>query len=64
MYIYKYIYIYMYIYVDKHKVIVYVKTKHIYVDIEKDVEMFDTWNYQVEGPLPTGKNFIRLMKNN
>ena len=59
-----YIYIYIYI-VDTNNVIVYVKTEHTYVDLEKDVEMFDTWNYEAEGPLPTGeKSVIRLMKSN
>ena len=57
--------IYIYIYVDTNNIIVYIKTEHIYVDLEKDVEMFDTWNYEVEGQLPTGKKGgIRLMKNN
>ena len=51
----------LYIYVDTNNVIVYVKTKHTYVD----VEMFDTWNYEAEGPLPTGKkSVVRLMKSN
>ena len=62
MYVCIYIYINIYIYIY---VIVYVKTEHIYVDLEKDVEMFDTWNYEAEGPLPTGeKSVIRLMKSN
>ena len=40
-----YIYIYIYI-VDTNNVIVYVKTEHTYVDLEKDVEMFDTLNHE------------------
>ena len=42
------------------------KTKEIYIDIGKHVETrFDTWNYELERPLPKGKNkiVIRLMKD-
>ena len=34
-----------------------IKTKDFYKDIAGDVEkMFDTSNYEVDRPLPTGKN--------
>ena len=51
---------------DTNKIIVYVKTEHSYVDFGKNVEIHVTWNYELEGPLPTGKDkdVIRLMKNN
>ena len=36
---------------------VYIKTDDIYKDIAEDVETrFDTSNYQLERPLPKGKN--------
>ena len=35
----------------------YIKTKYIYVDITKNVEtIFDTSNYDLDIPLPKGKN--------
>ena len=38
-------------------IIVYIKTKDIYVDIAKLVETrFDTSNYELEKPLPKGKS--------
>ena len=37
--------------------IVYIKTEVIYSDIAKDVETrFDTVNYELDRPLPKGKN--------
>ena len=34
----------------------YIKTEDIYIDIDKDVKTrFDTWNYELESPLPRGK---------
>ena len=44
----------------------HIKTKHFYEDIKDDVECkFDTSNYFVNRPLPTGKNkkVIGLMKD-
>ena len=36
---------------------VYIETQHIYVDIAKDTETIsDTSNYELERPLPRGKN--------
>ena len=46
--------------------IVYIKADDIYIDIAGDVETkFDTWNYELDKPLPKGKNkkLIGLMKN-
>ena len=44
-------------YMDKAIFIVYIKTENIFGDIAKDVETrFDTLNYELEGPLPKGKN--------
>ena len=46
--------------------IVHVKTDDIYKDIAEDVKArFDTSNYELDGPLPKGKNkkVIRLMKD-
>ena len=43
-----------------------IKTKDFYTDIANDVEkMFDTSNYEVDRPLPTGENkkIIGLMKD-
>ena len=43
-----------------------IKTNDFYKDISNDVEnRFDTSNYEVNRPLPTGKNkkFIGLMKD-
>ena len=45
--------------------IVYIKTNDIYRDIAEDVETrFDTPNYELERPLPKGRNkkLIALMK--
>ena len=43
--------------------VVYIKTEDIYVDIAKDVETrFDTSNYELETPLPKGKNKIIIYK--
>ena len=45
--------------------IVHIKIKDIYVDIAKDVDTrFDVWNYELDIPLPKGKNktVIGLMK--
>ena len=44
----------------------HIKTEDIYVDITKDVETrIGTWNYELEIPLPKGKNLkiIQFMKN-
>ena len=46
--------------------IVQVKTDDIYKDIAEDVKArFDTSDYELDGPLPKGKNkkVIRLMKD-
>ena len=51
---------------DADSLIVYIKTEDIYVDIAKDFEArFDTSNYELERPLPKGKNkkVIGLMKD-
>ena len=53
-------------YMDTHSLIPIIKTKDFYEDIADDVEKrFDTSNYEVDRPLPTGKNKkeIGLMKN-
>ena len=48
-------------YVDTDSFITHVKTKDFYKDIEDDVEeRFDTSNYEVNRPLPTGMNKKRL----
>ena len=45
-----------YIYTDI-SFIVYIKTDDIYKDIAEDVETrFDTSNYELDRPLPKGKN--------
>ena len=52
--------------VDTDRFIVHIKTNDFYKDIANDVEKrFDTSNYQVNRPLPTGKNkkVIGLMKD-
>ena len=37
---------------------VYIKTEGIYIDVVKDVETrFDTSNYELDRPLPKGKNY-------
>ena len=53
-------------YMDKDSFIVYKKTDDIYKDIAEDVETrFDTSNYELDRPLPKGKNkkVIRLIKD-
>ena len=42
---------------DTKSLVVYKKVKDISLDIAKDVETrFDTSNYELERPLPKGKN--------
>ena len=51
---------------DKDSIIVYIKTNNIYKDITENVETrFHTSNYEVDRPLPKGKNkeVIGLMKD-
>ena len=51
---------------DTDSFIVYIKTEDIYKDIAEDVETrFDTSNYELDRPLPKGKNkkVIGLMKD-
>ena len=51
---------------DTDSFIINIKTKDFYEDIANDVEKrFDTSNYEVDRPLPTGKNkiVIGLMKD-
>ena len=51
---------------DTDSLIVYIKTDYIYKDIAEDVETrFDTSNYELDRPLPKGKNkkAIGLIKN-
>ena len=44
-------------YMDTDSFIMHIKTEDFYKDIADDVEKrFDTSNYEVTGPLPTGKN--------
>ena len=44
-------------YMDTDSFIMHIKTKHLYEDIANDVEKrFDTSNYEVNRPLPIGKN--------
>ena len=51
-------------YMDTDSFIMHIKTEDFYKDIANDVEKrFDTSNYEVNKPLPTGKNKIRLMKD-
>ena len=53
-------------YMDTDSFIMKIKTNHFYEDIASDVEnRFDTSNYEVNRPLPTGKNkkVIGLMKD-
>ena len=50
---------------DTDSFIMNIKTNYFYENIANDVEnRFDTSNYEVNRPLPTGKNkkVIRLMK--
>ena len=52
-------------YMDTDRFIINIKTEDFYEDIANDVEkIFDTTNYDVSRPLPTGKNkkVIGLMK--
>ena len=53
-------------YMDTDSFIMNIKTNDFYKDISDDVDnRFDTSNYEVKGPLPTGKNkkVIGLMKD-
>ena len=53
-------------YMDTDSFIINIKTEYFYKDIANDVEKrFDTANYEVNRPLPTGKNkkVIGLMKD-
>ena len=53
-------------YMDTDSVVMNIKTEDFYKDIANDVEKrFDTSNYEVDRPLPTGKNknIIGLMKD-
>ena len=53
-------------YMDTDSFVMHVKTNDFYKDIASDVEnRFDTSNYEVNRPLPTGKNkkVIGLMKD-
>ena len=53
-------------YMDTDSFIMNIKTEDFYEDIAKDVEKrFDTSNYEVNRPLPTGRNkkVIGLMKD-
>ena len=53
-------------YMDTDSFIMHIKTEDFYKDIADDVECkFDTSNYEVDRPLPTGKNkkVIGLMKD-
>ena len=53
-------------YMDTDSFVMNIKTKDFYKDISSDVDKrFDTSNYEVNRPLPTGKNkkVIGLMKD-
>ena len=53
-------------YMDTDSFVMHIKTNDFYKDIANDVEnRFDTSNYEVNRPLPTGKNkkIIGLMKD-
>ena len=53
-------------YMDSDSFTVHVKTDDIYKDKAEDVETrFNTWNIEIDRPLPTGKNkkVIGLMKD-
>ena len=53
-------------YMDTESFIIYIKTEDFYKDIADDVECkFDKSNYELDRPLPTGKNkkVIGLMKD-
>ena len=44
-------------FMDTDSFIVHVKTDHIYKDIAEDVETrYDTSNFEIDRPLPKGKN--------
>ena len=52
--------------IDTNSFIVYIKADFIYKDIPEDIETkFDPSNYNLDGPLPKGKNkkVIVLMKD-
>ena len=54
------------LYIDTDSFIVYIKTDGIYKDIAEDAQIrFDTSNYELDRPLPKGKNkkIIGLMKH-
>ena len=53
-------------YMDTDSFIIYIKTEHFYKDMADNVEKrFDTSDYKVDRPLPTGKNkkVVGLMKD-
>ena len=53
-------------YMDTDSFIMHIKTEYFYKDIANDAEKrFDTSNYEVNSPLPTGKNkkVIGLMED-
>ena len=53
-------------YMDTNSFILYIKTDDFYIDIAEDLETrFDISNYELDRPLPKGKNkkVIGLMKN-
>ena len=51
-------------YMDTDSFIIYIKTEDFYKDIADDVECkFDTSNYEVDRPLPTGKNDEVVLKS-
>ena len=51
-------------YMDTHGLIMNIKKKDFYKDIAQDVEeRFDTSNYDVDRPLPKGKNKKVLTKD-
>ena len=53
-------------FMDTDSFIIYIKTEDFYKDIADDVECkFDTSNYEIDRPLPAGKNkkVIGLMKD-
>ena len=53
-------------YMDTDSFIMHIKTENFYKDIANDIEKrFDTSNYEINRPLPTGKNkkLIGLMKD-